>query len=68
LLGAEPEQWFTVDESAVLSGEEIDKRLAERQKARAERDFAEADRIRDELAGLGISIEDGPDGTRWRRG
>jgi len=68
LLGAEPERWFTADESAALSGEEIDKRLAERNKARAARDFAEADRIRDELDGLGISIEDGPDGTRWRRG
>jgi len=68
LLGADPEKWFTADESAALSGAEIDKRLAERNKARAARDFAEADRIRDELAGLGISIEDGPDGTRWRRG
>jgi cysteinyl-tRNA synthetase len=68
LLGAEPEQWFTVDESAALSGAEIDKCLADRNKARAARDFAEADRIRDELAGLGISIEDGPEGTRWRRG
>jgi len=68
LLGAEPEQWFTADSSAELSGVEIDKRLAERDKARAARDFAEADRIRDELAELGISIEDGPDGTRWRHG
>ena len=68
LLGAEPEQWFTSDESATLSGAEIEKRLEERSKARAARDFAESDRIRDELAGLGISIEDGPDGTRWRRG
>jgi len=68
LLGAEPEKWFTADESAELSGTEIEKRLQERNKARAARDFAEADRIRDELAGLGISIEDGPEGTRWRRG
>jgi cysteinyl-tRNA synthetase len=66
LLCAEPEKWFTTKESAALSGEEVDKHLEERNKARATRDFATADRIRDDLAAQGISIEDGPDGTRWR--
>ena len=66
LLCAEPEKWFTTKESAALSGEEVDKQLEERNKARAARDFATADRIRDDLAAQGISIEDGPDGTRWR--
>jgi cysteinyl-tRNA synthetase len=68
LLSAEPEDWFMTDGSAELGGDEIGRRLAERDKARAARDFAEADRIRDELAELGIAIEDRPDGTRWRRG
>lgn len=68
LLGAEPEQWFTVDDTAALSAEEIDTRLTKRNNARAAGDYAAADRIRDELAELGISIEDGPEGTRWRRG
>jgi cysteinyl-tRNA synthetase len=45
----------------------IDKRLEERQKARENRDFAAADRIRDELAAEGIEIVDTPDGPRWRR-
>jgi cysteinyl-tRNA synthetase len=66
LLCAEPEKWFTTKESAALSGEEVDKQLEERNTARAARDFATADRIRDDLAAQGISIEDGPDGTRWR--
>jgi cysteinyl-tRNA synthetase len=67
LLGTDPEEWFTSDADADLTGEQIEARLDERNAARQRRDFAEADRIRDELAGLGISIEDGPDGTRWRR-
>ncbi len=39
-----------------------------REAARASRDFATADRIRDRLAELGIALEDRPDGTGWRRG
>ena len=46
----------------------IDGLLAEREAARASRDFAESDRIRDLLVEEGISIEDTPDGPRWRRG
>jgi cysteinyl-tRNA synthetase len=45
----------------------IDALVAARQEARARRDFAEADRIRDALAAEGIAIEDTPDGPRWRR-
>jgi cysteinyl-tRNA synthetase len=39
-----------------------------RQKARQTRDWATADAIRDQLASIGITLEDGPEGTRWRRG
>jgi cysteinyl-tRNA synthetase len=46
----------------------IDALVAQRQDARSGGDFAEADRIRDELAAEGVSIEDTPDGPRWRRG
>ena len=45
----------------------IDALLAERQAARAAKDFATADRIRDELASEGIEIVDTPEGPRWRR-
>ena len=37
-----------------------------RQEARQDRDWARADAIRDQLSDLGIALEDGPDGTRWR--
>ncbi|MBN1137210.1 MAG: cysteine--tRNA ligase, partial [Anaerolineae bacterium] len=37
-----------------------------RQEARQTRDWARADAIRDRLAGLGVVLEDGPEGTRWR--
>jgi cysteinyl-tRNA synthetase len=45
----------------------IDELLEQRQQARQNKDFATADRIRDELAGEGIEIVDTPDGPKWRR-
>jgi cysteinyl-tRNA synthetase len=45
----------------------IDERIAARAAAKKARDFTEADRIRAELAGEGILLEDGPNGTTWRR-
>jgi cysteinyl-tRNA synthetase len=45
----------------------IDALLAERQAARQRRDFAAADRIRDQLAAEGVVIEDTPEGPKWRR-
>jgi cysteinyl-tRNA synthetase len=41
--------------------------LEARAAARSARDFAESDRLRDELADLGITVEDTRDGQRWRR-
>ncbi len=43
----------------------IESLIEARQAARADRDFARADRIRDALAGLGVALEDGAAGTRW---
>jgi len=46
----------------------IDALVARREQARADRDWAEADRIRDELSSLGVVLEDAAGGTQWRRG
>ena len=45
----------------------VERMIEERNAARAARDFARADEIRDDLAARGIQLEDTSDGTRWRR-
>ncbi|MCK4426321.1 MAG: cysteine--tRNA ligase, partial [Deltaproteobacteria bacterium] len=44
---------------------DILKVIEKRTKAREEKDWANADRIRDELAARGITLQDGPEGTTW---
>ena len=63
LLQQSPDVWFkgTGDDTA------IDTLVALRFEARENKNFAESDRIRDELMGQGIILEDGPKGTTWRR-
>jgi cysteinyl-tRNA synthetase len=63
LLQDDPEAWLKrgADEGPIVAL--INLRIA----ARKAKNFAEADRIRAELAAQGILIEDGPSGTTWRR-
>lgn len=64
----DPAPWKkTGDEAEGLSDEDVDRLIEERQAARKSRDFANADRIRDELQAAGIVIEDTAQGVRWRR-
>ncbi len=70
LLGQDPAAWF--ERSGTQSQDAPDaaaiQSLVEKRDAmRRERNFAEADRIRDELAAAGIVIEDRAEGSRWRR-
>jgi len=53
--------------SAPLSKEAIEQLIAARTLARKNKDWSESDRIRDELAGQGVVLEDSPAGTTWRR-
>ena len=63
LLERTASDWFQGDADA----SEIEGRINQRTEAKKVRDFAAADRIRDELKAEGIILEDGPGGTTWRR-
>jgi cysteinyl-tRNA synthetase len=63
LLQTTAEDWFQAGGDA----DAIEARIAERAEAKKNRDFAAADRIRDELKADGILLEDGPSGTTWRK-
>jgi cysteinyl-tRNA synthetase len=63
LLTVSADEWFKGEGDA--SG--IEEQITARAEAKARRDFAEADRIRDELKAEGVLLEDGPSGTTWRR-
>jgi len=54
--------------AVVLSDVKIEELIDQRNQARKEKDWAESDRIRDELQAQEIILEDGPGGTTWRRG
>lgn len=68
LLRTEPDLFFegVSDAAGKLDSEEIEKMVDERSEARAGKEWARADVIRDRLKEQGIVLEDGPQGTTWR--
>jgi cysteinyl-tRNA synthetase len=68
LLQRDPDQLLQGNASAGnLTNEEIETMIGHRAVAKKEKNFAEADRIRQELLRQGIVLEDTPRGTTWRR-
>lgn len=70
LLGigqSNPEAWLERRDANDGDADVINRLVAARNKARRDKDFATADRIRDELAERGVVLEDGPEGTKWRK-
>lgn len=65
LLQQAPDNWFRQGSDDIDAGA-VEALIAERRQARADKDWARADAIRDELAAMGVVIEDGAGGTRWR--
>ena len=68
LLQREPSEFLQGGAlEGALSAGQIDALIAARREARAARNWAESDRIRDQLAADHVVLEDGPQGTTWRR-
>ena len=69
ILQREPEEFLQggLPSADGYSPEQIEQMIAQRQIAKKDKNYAEADRIRKELLDSGIMLEDGPQGTIWRR-
>ncbi len=65
VLQDDPEQWFRA--SFGEQAAEIDRLVAERVAARVAKNYAESDRLRDELAARGVEVMDSAAGSTWRR-
>jgi cysteinyl-tRNA synthetase len=66
LLTRDTEDWLAWQPAALnIDAAEIEALIVARAAARAAKDFAEADRLREEIEAKGVRISDGPEGTSW---
>ncbi len=65
VLQTDPDNFFQSDPS--LDTQKITNLIAAREKARREKNWAQADQVRDELARMGVAIEDSINGTTWKK-
>jgi cysteinyl-tRNA synthetase len=63
VLQSDPDAWFRRGDDV----EEVDRLVAERVAARKAKNWAEADRLRQVLAGMGVEVMDNADGSTWKR-
>ena len=68
ILQSDAESYLRGGASANDGDAEIDALVAQRNEAKANKDWGTADEIRNKLQEMGIVLEDGPSGTTWRRG
>jgi cysteinyl-tRNA synthetase len=68
ILQQNPEQWLHGAASEdFISAEEVQTLIAQRQQAKLDKEYGLADEIRQSLVKQGVVLEDGRDGTKWRR-
>ncbi len=68
ILGQDPEEWLQdASSDDAITAEEIEDLIQQRADAKAARDFARADQIRDDLLAQGVVLEDSREGTKWKR-
>ena len=68
ILQQHPDDYLKGSDESGLSDAEIDSLIQQRSDAKRDKNWAEADRIRDELQSQGVVLEDSARGTTWRRG
>ena len=66
VLQLEPEAFLQAGAAGKVDAAEVEALIAARLQARAEKNWAESDRIRDQLSAMGVVLEDGKGGTTWR--
>jgi cysteinyl-tRNA synthetase len=68
ILNEDPETFFAQlsDSADSIDTHDVERLIEERAKARANKDWKQADAVRDQLKEMGVVLEDGPEGTTWR--